>query len=134
MSRLCLDTSAYSHFKRGDDQATRLIDGAEWLGVPAIVVGELLTGFLTGRRREQNEAELQEFLASPVVEELAVDFEAARIYAEIVVDLRSAGTPVPTNDVWIAAVAARTGATVLTYDAHFELISRVGHLVLSEPH
>lgn len=133
MSRLCLDTSAYSNFKRGHGRVTELIDSAEWIGLPAIVVGELWTGFVLGRRREENSLELEEFMAHPVVEELSVDSHVARIYAEIVVTLRSAGTPVPTNDVWIAALAARAGATVLTYDGHFDSISRVGSLVLPTP-
>ncbi len=133
MSRLCLDTSAYSNFKRGDERSKELVDGAEWIGLPAIVVGELWTGFVLGRRREENARELEEFMANAVVVELSVDSQVARIYGEIVADLRSAGTPVPTNDIWIAAVAARAGATVLTYDDHFEAISRVGSLVLPTP-
>ena len=133
MSRLCLDTSAYSNFKRGDERSKELLDGAEWIGLPAIVVGELWTGFVLGRRREENARELEEFMANAVVVELSVDSQVARIYGEIVADLRSAGTPVPTNDIWIAAVAARAGATVLTYDDHFEAISRVGSLVLPTP-
>ena len=133
MSRLCLDTSAYSNFKRGHGRVTEPIDSAEWIGLPAIVVGELWTGFVLGRRREENSLELEELMANPVVEELSVDSHVARIYAEIVVDVRSAGTTIPTNDVWIAALAARAGATVLTYDDHFDSISRVGLLVLPRP-
>jgi tRNA(fMet)-specific endonuclease VapC len=132
MSRYCLDTSAYSHFRRGDSHVTDLLDRAKWVGVPAIALGELRVGFLLGGRRERNESELQEFLANPVVEVLEVDAEATRHYAEIVVDLRRAGTPIPTNDVWIAATAAREGALVLTYDEHFEKISRVGSVVLGK--
>jgi predicted nucleic acid-binding protein len=52
------------------------------------------------------------------------------IYAEIFIGLRAAGTPVPTNDMWIAAVAAREGVHVVTYDAHFRLIARIGTHVL----
>ena len=74
--------------------------------------------------------ELDRFLSNPVVEELVIDTEVGRIYAEIVVDLRAAGTPLPTNDVWIAATAARSGATVLTYDDHFNAIARVGAIVI----
>lgn len=130
MSRYCLDTSAYSHFKRGDARVTELIDRAEWVGMPAITVGELRVGFLLGSRRERNEADLREFLANPVVEQLEVDAETTHHYAEIVVDLRRAGTPIPTNDVWIAATAAREGALVVTHDPHFERISRVGSVIL----
>lgn len=129
MSSYCLDTSAYSNFRRGHRELVPLVDRAEWIGIPTVTMGELRTGFLLGRRRERNEAELDEFLANPVVEVLAVDAEASRHYAEIVADLRGAGTPLPTNDIWIAATAARHGAAVLTCDDHFERIARVGALV-----
>lgn len=130
MSRYCLDTSAYSHFQRGSAQVVELLDRAEWIGVPVIAVGELRTGFRLGARRERNEAELRAFLANPVVNFLSVDDEVSRHYAEIVTDLRRAGTPLPTNDIWIAATAVRVGAVVLTLDAHFEQIGRVGSLVV----
>lgn len=123
---ICLDTSGYSHLKRGDPAAVKLIRSARSVGMPAVVLGELRTGFRLGRRPEQNEAELQDFLANPVVAVLAVDDEASHHYAELVLDLRRAGTPVPTNDIWIAALAIREGASVVTYDRHFESIRRVG--------
>ena len=131
--RCCLDTSAYSQFKRGDEQVVELVDRADWVGLPVIVMGELWLGFLLGSRLRRNQAELAEFAGHPAVETLAVDAETARIYAEMVVDLRKAGTPLPTNDIWVAATAARAGATVLTYDAHFAAIKRVGSLVLTAP-
>jgi tRNA(fMet)-specific endonuclease VapC len=79
LSRYCLDTSAYSHFKRGDANVVDAIDAADWIGVPAVVLGELRTGFLLGNRLADNEAELREFLANPVVEQLPVDRDVARI-------------------------------------------------------
>jgi len=133
VSRYCLDTSAYSHFKRGHPPVVELLDRAAWIGVPSIVVGELWVGFLLGGRRERNQQDLAEFLRHPVVEELPVDREMGEIYAEIVVALQKAGKPVPSNDIWIAAAAARAGATVLTYDPHFSFMERVGSLVLPSP-
>ncbi len=133
MSRYCLDTSAYSHFKRGHPAVIEVIDRAEWIGVPSIVVGELWVGFLLGGHAERNREDLAEFLDDPTVEELPVDGEVGRIYGEILVTLRRNGTPLPSNDVWIAATAARAGATVLTYDTHFSEIDRVGSLVLNLP-
>ena len=130
MSRYCLDTSAYSHFKRGNPQLVDLIDRAAWIGVPAIVIGELETGFLLGGQRERNRADLGEFLRHPVVEELPVTGEVGEIYAEIVASLRQQGTPLPSNDIWIAATAARWGAPVLTCDAHFSAIERISTLLL----
>jgi predicted nucleic acid-binding protein len=133
VSRVCLDTSAYSYFKRGEAAAVDAIDRADWIGVPAVVIGELWTGFLLGRRTLENGAELEEFLANPTVEMLPVDADVARVYGEIVADLRKAAHPLPSNDIWIAATAARAGATVLTYDDHFHAIARVGSLVLAPP-
>jgi tRNA(fMet)-specific endonuclease VapC len=131
MTRFCLDTSAYSHFMRGHSEVVDLIARAKWIGVPSIVLGELRTGFLLGARARENEAELAKFLSNSVVTILDADDEAARHYAEIIVALRRAGTPIPTNDAWIAAIAAREGASVLTYDAHFEAIKRVGTSILA---
>lgn len=133
MSRLCLDTSAYSHFMRGDPPVVQAIDEAEWLGMPTVTLGELRIGFLLGGRRRENELLLRDFMDHPLLHELPVSAEVAEIYAELFVALRRGETPVPTNDVWIAACAVRAGATVLTYDPHFEAISRVGSRVLPFP-
>lgn len=90
-----------------------------------MVVGELWTGFLYSSRREQNQKELLAFLNDPAVSEISVDRETALLYAELATDLRRAGTPIPTNDIWIAASAGVSGSTVLTYDEHFLAIRRV---------
>jgi tRNA(fMet)-specific endonuclease VapC len=131
MNRVCLDTSAYSHFLRGDASIVKIISTARWIGVPVVVLGELRTGFLLGGQSAKNEDELRRFLHHPSVEIVDVNDDASRIYAEIMVALRKAGTPLPTNDIWVAAVASREGATVVTYDDHFRLIHRVGATILS---
>lgn len=136
MSRYVLDTSAYSYFLRGDPQVVDLIDSAEWLSMPAIVLGELELGFLLGmkKRLASNRSTLREFLEDPVAEELGLDHDTSRIYAEIVAALRKAGFTIPTNDIWIAAIAARIGVSVLTsYDTHFRAIQRAGSVSLTLP-
>ena len=130
MNRICLDTSAYSHFKRGDFSAVDLVSHAREMGIPAVMLGELRTGFLLGARADENEKELQQFLLNPAVQILQVDEETASIYAQIMVDLRRSGTPLPTNDIWIAALAAQRGLTVVSYDSHFLQIPRVGAKIL----
>ncbi len=130
MSRFCIDTSGYSQFKRGHQEVAELLDAASYVAVPSIVIGELWIGFLGGGRVRENELELSQFLEHRVVEEVPVDRDVARIYAEIVRALKAKGTPLPTNDIWIAAAAVRVGATVLTFDDHFRAIERVGSLVL----
>ncbi len=135
MSRYILDTSAYSNFKRGRPEVVEIIDAADWIGIPAVVLGELWTGFLQGRRARENETALRDFLANPAVDEVSVDGHVARVYAEIVVSLRKSGMPLPANDIWIAACAAAAGASVLTYDDRFRHIVRIGSIILSEsPH
>ncbi len=130
MKRLCLDTSAYSNFQRGEPRVVERMDRAEWIGIPAIVVGELWTGFLLGTRVDENIAALEAFLRHHVVETLSVDGETGRIFGEIFLDLRRKGRPLPTNDIWIAATAAQSGATVLTFDEHFRAIARVSAIIL----
>ena len=110
-----------------------LLDEADWVGISPTVLGELWIGFLAGRQPERNEQRLKEFLAHPVVEALTLDQNVSRLFAEITLDLKAAGTPIPTNDIWIAASAARVGATVLTYDEHFRKIHRVGSRILPVP-
>ena len=130
MSRYCLDTSAYIHFLRGDPQTIAAIDGASWVGFPVIALGELHAGFSLSGEHEGDQARLGDFLAHPIVEPIPVDPEVARQYGQIVAELRTAGTPLPPNHIWIAACAARTSSVVLTHDAHVARIVRVGCVVL----
>lgn len=132
MNRICLDTSAYSNFRRGEPRVVAHLDRADWVGVPSVVVGELWAGFQIGARIDENASEIDEFLSHSVVETLPVDTVVARIYGEIFADLRRKGRPLPTNDVWIAATAARAGAAVLTFDGHFRDIARVGSIILTK--
>jgi tRNA(fMet)-specific endonuclease VapC len=119
LARYCLDTSAYSQFKRGHGAVVRLI-----------VLGELWMGFGLGDRARRNERELRAFLANPVVEILAVDAEVARLFGAIAGGLRRRGSPLPTNDIWIAATSANAGATLLTYDEHFRRIEATASRIL----
>jgi len=131
MTRICIDTSAYSHFKRGDAAAVSTITRARQIYMPIVVIGELRSGFRQGAHTQKNEQELSQFLNSPIVDVLLVDDETASVYADLVNLLRRAGTPIPTNDIWIASLADRVGATVITYDKHFSLIQRIGVQLLS---
>jgi tRNA(fMet)-specific endonuclease VapC len=125
VSRILLDTSAYSGILRGDPRLARAMQEADEIAINAIVLGELKAGFRRGRHRERNEQELAEFLASPRARVFALDEETADRYAVILDSLRSAGNPIPTNDVWIAATAMQHGLRILTTDQHFRKIPQV---------
>jgi tRNA(fMet)-specific endonuclease VapC len=130
VSRYCLDRVTYSHFKRGAPRITGILNAAEWIGVPVIVIGELCAGFAQGSKFEKKMTELNEFVAQPVVETLPVDRSVARLFGEIVADLRRSGWPIPSNDIWIAATCARAGATLLTWNSHFRYVPRIGTILL----
>jgi tRNA(fMet)-specific endonuclease VapC len=125
MSDILLDTSAYSAFLRGHIGVKQALQLAPRICLSAVVLGELHGGFRHGRRRRENELLLQQFLRSPRTRPVQIDFDTADCYAEILTYLRNQGTPVPTNDVWIAASAMQHGLRVLTTDAHFEKIPQV---------
>ena len=125
MSRLLIDTSAYSGFKRGQDEIVRAVQEADRLFLNGIVLGELRAGFILGNRSEENEAELQSFLRSPRVEVLSIDEETSHFCAAIYRALRQAGTPIPSNDLWISASAMQHGLCVLTTDSHFKSVQQI---------
>ena len=123
--RICLDTNAYSAFKRGDADVIDLVETADEVAVPSIVLGELFAGFRMGSRARINVAELDEFLHRPGVSVAAVTRDAAERYGMLVSKLKQQGTPLPTNDIWIAAIALELGAQLVTMDAHFDDIPGV---------
>ena len=90
-----------------------------------IILGELRAGFLGGGRPQDNERTLRSFLSTPRVRVVAIDQQTSAHYAEIKSALKAAGTPIPTNDVWIAASAAQHGLPVVTLDQHFERIAAI---------
>lgn len=91
----------------------------------AIVVGELLFGFRYGPRYEKNRAILEEFLESAFVELVPVTMETADRFGILAAELRRKGTPLPTNDVWIAAHVLESGSTLITSDSHFGRIENL---------
>jgi len=117
-----MDTCAYSRLMLGDPVLQACIEETDILMVPAIVLGELHAGFEAGNRAQENERRLQSFLELPGVRIQDVTWDIARRYAVLVNDLQQKGTPLPTNDIWIAATALEHGARLITYDAHFRKI------------
>lgn len=117
--RVLLDTNAYSAFKRGDPAVAGRMRRAEEVLLSTVVVGELLYGFRCGARLRSNLEELEEFLDNPFVRLLPVTFVTAERFGRVAAALRRKGTPIPTNDIWIAAHALETGADLLSFDEHF---------------
>src|SRR5262245_16711420 len=122
MRQILLDTNAYTAFMLGEREVLEVLAHAERLYLNSIVLGELLGGFAAGTREARNRTELARFLDSPRLDGLAVTAQTADSYTLVYAGLRRKGQPIPTNDLWIAAIALEHGAALLTRDAHFSQI------------
>lgn len=125
-TKVMLDTSGYSALLRGNKRVLELLQEADRIFISTVILGELLAGFMAGSNEKKNRALLDRFLASPRVSLVGLDDETAERYAVIVTHLRSKGTPIPTNDLWIAASAMQHGFKVITNDNHF---LKVPHII-----
>lgn len=114
-----LDTNAYSAFNRGDQRLRKWFLPDNQIVIPLVVVGELRAGFLAGGKRKENEALLQRFLDAPNVSAMTITETTTKLFAEIYLSLRRAGTPIGTNDMWIAAMALEHDLVLLTLDEDF---------------
>ncbi len=123
MSRVLVDTNIYSLAMRGDDGVVGALRRIDRIFISAVSLGELYTGFRAGHREKENREELARFLDSPRVSLLSVDEETAEFYAEILIGLKNQGTPIPTNDIWIAAAAFQHGLKLFTRDRHFRHVA-----------
>lgn len=130
--KILLDTNAYAAWKRGNSEMSHRIRRAERIYLSAVVAGELLFGFRNGTRFKQNLAELETFLESPYVTFVPVTLVTADRFGLIAASLRTRRTPIPTNDIWIAAHAMETGADLLSFDRHFQRVDGLVWVDLSE--
>jgi tRNA(fMet)-specific endonuclease VapC len=121
---LVLDTNAYSDWRRSGRWHSR-IALANRIILPATVIGELHHGFRKGSRFEENERKLREFLTEPQVLVHPVTMRTAEIYGEFVTHLQENGTPIPTNDIWIAAAAHECRGRLVSSDDHFRHLPRI---------
>jgi tRNA(fMet)-specific endonuclease VapC len=128
--RIVLDTSAYSHFRANHAEVLNRIAAADIVYLPTIVLGELEAAFRQGRRAADNRAKLEAFLQEDFVGTLPVSLDDARRYGEIFAELRAAGTPIPVNDIWIAAATIDAGAELITFDSDFDRIARLQRTIL----
>ncbi|MFH0919957.1 MAG: type II toxin-antitoxin system VapC family toxin [Fibrobacterota bacterium] len=122
MSRIILDTNAVSSFFSGNREVLASFEEAGTIFMSVVVMGELYAGFHGGSLFKRNKDFLHAFLKKPTVKVLAVSDETAEIFGAIKHQLRQAGTPLPVNDIWLAAQTMETGAKLVTYDRHFLLV------------
>jgi predicted nucleic acid-binding protein len=121
-----LDTNALSALLDGEPGVKTVLENTADIFLPVIVLGEYRFGLIRSRARKPLEALLDRLQGMATV--LPVDEETVRPYAEIRCELKQAGTPIPSNDVWIAALARQHGLAVLSRDTHFDFVKRLRRL------
>jgi tRNA(fMet)-specific endonuclease VapC len=118
--RLCLDTNRYVDLCKGAPETARLVSTAEAVFLPFVVVAELRAGFALGKRAAENERVLRRFLLKDGVAVLYPDDQTTPQYAAAFRHLRLQGTPIPTNDLWIAALVLQHNLSLHARDRHFD--------------
>jgi tRNA(fMet)-specific endonuclease VapC len=122
---IAVDVNRYSDFCRGDSYACKIIQSAPRIAMPFVVLGELRAGFLRGTMGRKNEKGLVTFMTSPRVFVLFADEATTHFYSSLNSDLHRAGTPIPTNDLWIAALVLQHDLVLFSRDRHFDRIPRL---------
>jgi tRNA(fMet)-specific endonuclease VapC len=123
--RLALDTNRYVDLCKGAPETARLVSTAEAVFLPFVVVAELRAGFALGKRAVENERVLRRFLLKQDVGVLYPDDQTTHHYASAFRQLRQQGTPIPTNDLWIAALVLQHNLTLHARDRHFDHLPHI---------
>jgi len=118
--RLAVDVNRYRDFVQGDPDVVERFEMAQEIWLPFVALAELRAGFLFGRRSTSNERILQRFLQKPGVGVLFADSDTTHHYARLYRQLRQQGTPIPTNDLWIAALVVQHDLILDSRDRHFD--------------
>lgn len=120
---MILDTNALSAWVEGLAAVEAAFRSADRLVVPSVVLGEYYFGIRQSRRRSRYEEWLVRYL--PLAEIAAVSSATADAYADIRLELKQLGNPIPSNDTWIAALARQHGLPVLSNDRHFDVVAGI---------
>jgi tRNA(fMet)-specific endonuclease VapC len=123
--KLALDTNRYTDLCRGDRSVVEMVEHAEVVWLPFIVLGELRAGFTYGNQEVRNEAILRRFLLKPGVGVLCADEQTTHHYAKVYLQLRKQGTPIPANDMWVAALVLQHSLVLCARDAHFDSLAQI---------
>jgi tRNA(fMet)-specific endonuclease VapC len=123
--RVALDTNRYVDLCKGVVETVSLLEGAEAIVLPFVTLGELRAGFAHGRRPAENERILRRFLLKDGVRVLFADDQTTHHYASVFRQLRKQGTPIPTNDMWLAALVLQHNLALHARDKHFDQLPQL---------
>ena len=125
---IAVDANRYVDYCRGLPEVTTVIRTASRIVMPFITLGEIRGGFRHGSRSRENERRLVEWIQAERVEIAFADENTTHIYADLFAMLRRQGTPIPTNDLWIAALVIQNDLILFSRDKHFDAIPHLARL------
>ena len=126
--KIAVDTNRYRDFCSGVPEVVDRFTAVDQIHLPFVVLAELRAGFLCGTAGKRNESVLGHFLNRDRVRVLFADEETTHHYARIFAQLRKQGTPIPTNDIWIAALTMQHDLLLYSRDVHFEHLPQLPRL------
>ena len=118
--RVALDTNRYVDLCKGVAETVAILEAADVVVMPFVVLAELRAGFAHGRRQVENERILRRFLMKEGVAVMFADDQTTHHYASLYRQLRKQGTPIPTNDLWLAALVLQHNLALHARDKHFD--------------
>ena len=122
MKKIFIDTNVYSGAMRGDKNSIDYFQQHEEIWISPIVIGELLYGFKKGNQFHQNQIQMEQFLLQERVVVPSITNETSAFYSYILNVLKMKGTPIPTNDIWIASQVIENGSVLASFDQHFKKV------------
>jgi tRNA(fMet)-specific endonuclease VapC len=117
---MLVDTNALSAAADDDPAVVSILARADQMTTPVIVLGEYRYGIAQSRNRDRYESWLAGLLQDCFV--LDINEPTTHHYAEITLELKRKGKPIPTNDLWIAALCRQHGLPLLSRDHHFDAV------------
>lgn len=123
--RILLDSNRYKDFCSAEPEIVKCVQQADKIYFPFITLAELRSGFACGTKAKKNEAVLTKILNQDCIDVIYPDEETTFYYASLFRQLREQGTPIPTNDLWIAAIAVQYDLLLASRDKHFKSLAQI---------
>ena len=115
-----LDTNIIIRMFTGNTAIQEKMQNGNNLFLASPSVGELYYGAQKSEKVTENLHRVNTFVEKHII--LSCDLETAQWFGIIKDRLRRKGSPIPDNDIWIAALAMQYDLILVTRDSHFDAV------------
>ena len=126
--KIVIDSNRYTDLCRNVSEVVEIVERVSLVFIPLIVIAEQRAGFASGNQQEKNERILTKFLNKEEVSVLYPDEQTTHFYANLYAYLRKKGKPIPTNDLWIAALVVQYNLTLYDRDSDFDNLPQLARI------